>query len=315
MPEDQYPRTWDEFIGQEIVKDQLRVAATSACERGTTLGHILLSSPYPGIGKTALAHLIARTMLAHLHIVSGKFDANAARIAVARMQDGDVLLIDEIHRVFGTSKRDGEWLLHALQDGAIIGPAGVEQLPAITIVGTTTDVARLPDTVVSRFTHRPTLERYSDDEAAQIARLMASRAWSGITTLPEPSDSNIRAIVTAAGGNPRTMRQIITNLLDVAWVEYPDVWGDDGYDLSKPLLWLGLSPDGLDAAAVRYLSILLDKFGGTAGEKIMADALREPAGVRHIERSLLERDLIRLTPKGRVLTSAGIKRAYGGEQQ
>lgn len=309
---DQYPTTWDDFVGQDTVTDQLRIASLSAAQRGVPLSHVLLSSPIPGIGKTAIAHLIARTMQSELHVISGKVDGHAARIMFAKMDDSDVLLIDELHRVFTTSKKEGEWLLHVLQDGSIIGPTGPESIPAITVVGTTTDVARIPETVVSRFAHRPHLEPYSQDEAEAIARKMIHKIFADAPDLPLPHQHNITAIARAGDRNPRVMRQIIKNLLDVAWVDLNNVYDyDDGYDLSKPLLWLGLSPDGLEASAVKYLSTLLEKFGGVAGEKIMADALREPAGVRHIERVLLDRDFIRLTPKGRTLTTAGIRRAHG----
>lgn len=304
---DLYPTDWADFIGQEQVKSQLMTAATAAYERRRPLGHVLLTSPLPGIGKTALAHLVSAQLGGELFCVSGKIDVQSARIVLAQTLDHDVLLIDEIHRMFVGGKSNGEWLLHLLQDGVLMGPAGVEKVPGITIIGTTTDGGALPDTITSRFQHRPVLVPYSDAEALQIAAKMSQRIFD-VETIPRPSEGDLGAIVRASSNNPRTIRTLLVNLFDVAWVNLAEVWDGESYDLTEPLRWLGLSPDGLDAASLRYMRVLLDKFGGTAGEKIMADALREPAGVRHIERTLLERDLICLTPKGRVLTSAGIKR-------
>jgi holliday junction DNA helicase RuvB len=109
-----YPHTWDDFIAQDPVKRQLRVACQSARTRNEPLSHTLLASGMPGIGKTSLALLITAELGADLRVGFRGVSANQARIVLAGMRDRDVLFGDEIHRLVEGGKRHAEWLLHPL---------------------------------------------------------------------------------------------------------------------------------------------------------------------------------------------------------
>lgn len=304
---DQYPQTWDDFVGQPKVKRQLQVAIESADKRGARLSHILLASGVPGIGKTALALLTAIEAERRMHPVSGKMSTNEARIALSRLEDGDILFIDEAHRLVNGGKKNAEWLLHLLQDGVIMGPKGPEQQPDVTIIAATTDVGRLPQTILSRFQLRPVLRAYTAEEAAQITLRMCDRILPKGVPLPEVDE--LRGIARAGSNNPRTISAIITNLRDLAVVDLASVHDGTRYDLTEPLSWLGLTPDGLTQSACDYLVALLEDFSGQAGERALQDRLNEPGGLEHIEALLMEHGLIARTPQGRVLTGPGITRA------
>lgn len=307
----QYPADWDEFIGQDRATRQLRIACKSSAMRQAPMGHVLLASEIPGIGKTTLGLLIAWELGVGIKMASGRIDVNQARILLAGMRDRDVLLIDELHRTFQGGKAKGEWLLHLLQDGVIVGPRGPEKQPRITVVGSTTEIVRIPETILSRFPLRPTLEPYDEHDAALICSSMAARTLP--SGLPYPSAENIEAIVRAANHNPRTMGSILANLRDLATVDLAAVHDGTNYVLNEPFEWLGLSEDGLHEKDLEYLLALLDDFGGQAGEKAMSDRMRQD--VTYIERTLLDRGLIARTSRGRVLTQDGIMRAFEYRQQ
>ena len=303
-----YPDDWEGFVGQDLAKRQLRVAVESAARRKAPLGHVLLASGTPGIGKTTLALLLVDALGARMKMVSGKVDTNAARITLAQLGDGDVLFIDEMHQLVSGNRTRAEWLLHLLQDGVIMGPRGPEVQPKVTVVGATTEAGRLPETVVGRFPLRPVLQPYTDDEAAIIAIDMATALFG--PPLPFPTEQNFRDIARAGSNNPRTISSLVAGLRDLATVDLAGVYDDEaGYDLTEPLQWLGLHPDGLTEPAVRYLAVLMDEFQGQAGERALMNRLSEPGGLEHIERLLMDRDLIAKTKQGRVLTKAGIARA------
>lgn len=301
-----YPISWDEFVGQEQAKRQLMTACRSAKMRGVALDHVLLASGTPGIGKTSLALLAAREMGREAKVVSGKIPANLARIALADLMDGDVLIYDEIHMAVAGGKANAEWLLHLLQDGVIMGPTGPEQQPKITVIGATTDAGKLPEPLLQRFMLKPVLEEYDRDEAALIALTMATRSFG---ELPLPSEENLYAIADASCHNPRTMKAILINVRDIALTTDGDTRQGDTYPLDEALTWLGLTHDGLDIMAQRYLQILLTDFSGGAGKAALADRLQEPGGIDLCERVLMQKGLVAKTRLGRVLTGTGIKRA------
>ena len=308
LPSDQtYPDTWDDFIGQEQAKRQLQVACQSAKRRGRPLGHVLLASGEPGIGKTTLALLTAAEMGTDLKVVSGPMNVNEARIALSAMRDGDVLFYDEMHQAVRGGKAKAEWLLNFLQDGVLLGPRGPEEQPKVTVIGATTDAARLPDTIISRFDLRPVLEPYSDEEGLDIAFKMAETTFNGDEGLHFPALEDFEDIAQAGSNNPRTIGAILRNLRDLAVVD-EEVWNGERYELDEALEWLGLKRDGLTEVGVRYLVVLLSEFQAQAGEKALADRLQE-ANLDSVERMLMRRDYITKTRQGRVLTKAGINRA------
>lgn len=304
---DGYPLTWEDFIGQDMVKRQLQIACASAKQREAPLDHVLLASGRPGVGKTSLGFLCANTVGADVQMISGKVGLPEARVVISGMKDRDVLIIDEIHRLVQGGRMNAEWLLHLLQDGVLLGPIGPEEMPKVTIIGCTTDPGRLPPTIIGRFPLRPAIEPYTDDQAAAIASAMSATTL-GEVDLPLPTWENCKEIAIAGNNNPRAIKAIITNLRDLALIEGGHT--DEGYDLTEALAWLGLTHDGLDRVAQRYLiALLVDFRGQPVGERSIIDRLAEPGGVSYSESVLMEKHLITKTKQGRMLTQDGIARA------
>jgi Holliday junction DNA helicase RuvB len=303
-----YPMHWDEFIGQEKAKRKLRTAAGSARMRNAQMEHTLLLSGTPGIGKTSLAILTARELGHRIRVLSGAIKAADARVALADLEDGDVLFIDEIHQVFAGSKVNGEWLLHLLQDGVIMGPRGAEEQPKITVLAATTHGGVLPETVLERFS-LTNLEAYTDEEANQIARALSLRVMGEHNDpLPRPSDRNCAEIARASSNSPRVMRKLWVTCRDVAMTSHGGNWDGTDYDMTEVLDWHGLSPDGLTKGCRDYMRVLMQDFSGGAGLKALQDRLQEPGGLGHTERLLQQKGYLALTGRGRVLTQPGLRR-------
>lgn len=302
-----YPRTWDDYIGQETAKVQLRAACHDACARQRKMEHVLLASGFHGIGKTALAKLIASTLGVGLVEIQGKVSEDEGRAILMGMEHNDVLFWDEIHQAVSGGKVAVEWLLPVLQDGVMITSKGVEILPNITIIAATTDAQKLPETLLSRFKVTPVLEQYSESEGAQIATVMARRILP--ESLPQPSMATCVGIARAANCNPRMIDTLLVQLRIAANTQWTHVSEDGDYDLTTALEWAGVTPDGLTDLAQRYLMTLLTTFEGRAGEKTIASALGEPTPPRHTEKLLVQKNYVTITAKGRALTEAGVDRA------
>jgi Holliday junction resolvasome RuvABC ATP-dependent DNA helicase subunit len=306
-----YPECWDDFIGQEQAKRKLLVASSSAAIRKAPMDHVLIRSGKAGVGKTALAYLAARQMGTQIKVVAGKIKVGEARMLLSRMTDGDVLFYDEIHQAVQGGKGNGEWLLTLLQDGCMPGPRGLEKAPAITVIGATTDAGRLPETILTRFSTLDLVD-YTDDEGLRIVLSLATRVFP--KSLPLPSVENAGAIARACCNNPRTIRQLLINVRDIALTsEGANLTGtgiEAHYDLTEAMAWLGLSDDGLTELARRYLLALVKDFGGEAtGERTMRDRLNEPGGLTFVERLLMDKGLIVKTRSGRIPTAGGLARA------
>lgn len=302
-----YPTTWEAYIGQDRAKKQLMTLARAAKMLGKPMDHVLITSGTPGQGKTALSLLTAEEAGAGIKVAGGQLTAGAARVLLAGMEDGDVLFIDEIHTLAAGGKKNVEWLLNFLQDGVIMGPRGAEVQPKVTVIAATTDAGRLPETLLDRF-RQVQLAPYTEDEAAAIAAGMAERMIP--KPLPVPTPENCHGIARAASNNPRVMAGVIAHLRNITLVTDGSNWNYDHYDLTEALDWANLTTDGLTRTARRYLDALLTTFNGeAAGAAKVQDVLREPGGLHHTERLLVDKDLIALTKTGRMLTQAGIRRA------
>lgn len=303
----EFPQGWDDFVGQDIAKEQLIYAARAAKINGERMPHTLLASGRPGIGKTTLALLAAAEMGAAVRVVSGQINVFDARLMLSEMVDGDVIIIDEFHRMVQGGKGKAEWLLHFLENGSLVTAAGIEPQPAVTIIAVTTDVGRLPETVLDRFECVPDLQGYTEDQATQIARLMALRRFKN---MPAPSEENCRHVARAASYNPRIIRRILDKVYEIATVTKSANFDGDDYDLTKPMTWLGLTEDGLTTVCQRYLVSLLEDFHGRpAGAAAMADRLQESGGLHYTERLLMDKGYISKSDKGRMLTAIGLRRA------
>lgn len=302
-----YPKSFTDFIGQEKARMQLLAAITSSAKRNEPMSHALLASGTPGIGKTTLGRLTASVLQTGFVELGGLVTDKDAVMALKAMKDGDVLFLDEVHRLVSRGKAKAEWLLTLLQDGTIHTPTGVVQAPRITVIAATTDAQKLPETILDRFPIKPVLDPYSDDEATKIALLTAERLGFG-DVVPLPADTGwLTGVAKACDNNPRRMGDLLESVRDVALSTDCANLLPNGYSLDIALDWNGLTPDGLTTTAQHYLLGLFG-YGGRAGLPSIKALLNEEQ-VGHTEKLLIQKGLIQVTPQGRELTPIGIDRA------
>jgi Holliday junction resolvasome RuvABC ATP-dependent DNA helicase subunit len=166
------------------------------------------------------------------------------------------------------------------------------------VVAATTDVQKLPTTIIGRFPVKPVLEAYTKDEAEQIAHTVAQKLGFGDLV---PYYEDLSVVATASNGNPRDMRALLIALRDVYLAH-------GQYRLSLALDWVGVTPDGLTRLAQDYLITLLTMFEGKGGEKSIGSALNEPGPLRHTEQLLVQHGYLSITPGGREMTEQGVTR-------
>ncbi|GAB3863566.1 Holliday junction branch migration DNA helicase RuvB [Nocardioides maradonensis] len=294
-----YPHDWDGFIGQEKAKEQLMVTAASAKARKARMEHTLIASGIAGVGKSTLATLLAFQAEVGLVRTTGPLTLEDARRLMMSMEDRDVLFIDEIHLLVNGNKNRADWLLPFMTEGKLYTKAGSERMPNITVVGATTDVGKLPETLISRFMIQPTIHPYSAEEGTLIAENLAGRMGvGGLDT------GHLEIVAGASDNNPRVMRQILTQVRDLAYA-YPDTFPN----LDKALEWAGVSKDGLTLIAREILMLLRAATNNTQSIDSLRANLGEPGPIRHHEQQLLRRNLIEVTGQGRRLTDLGRRRA------
>lgn len=294
-----YPRRWDEFVGQTRAVAQIKAACFSARVRQQRMDHCLIASGIAGIGKTSLAKLIAADLGTGLVEISGKVSVDDVRPILQGMSDYDVLFFDEIHQAVAGGAAKAEWLLQLLQDGTLVTKTGVDVLPKITVIAATTDVQKLPTTIIGRFPLKPVLEPYTVMEAQMIASTVATKLGFGGEMLPHYSDMEL--IARASNGNPRDMRALLIALRDSYFV-------NQSFDIDLALDWVGVTRDGLTRVAQDYLITMLTMFEGMAGQSSMQSALNEPGPLRHTEQLLIQAGYLLVTPSGRQMTEDGVTR-------
>lgn len=304
-----YPKSFDDFIGQDLARRMLLTAVESAHKRDAVLGHVLLASGVPGLGKTTLGRLTAALLDTGFVELGDKVTASDAIKALRAMEDGDVLFLDEFHRLVAGGRNKADWLLTLMQDGKVQTATGVFHAPKITIIAATTDAEKLQSTILGRFHHRPLLVEYSTPEAVRIADGIARRLGFGASDLPlAESDSWLHAVAKAGQKNPRAMTELLINVRDVAVCS--DLANFDsvtGYDITESLAGMGLTADGLTMSAQTYL-LALYSHGGSAGAATVKAILGETS-LDHTEKALLTRGFIDVGTKGRSLTEYGLIRA------
>lgn len=301
------PASWDEYVGQEAVKNNLHILISAAKERQTPPEHVLFYGP-PGLGKTTLAHLIARELGGTLRSTSGPAIERVGDLAalLTNMGPGDILFIDEIHRL---SRSIEEVLYPAMESGVlniIIGKGPSARtielpLPPFTLVAATTRVADLSAPLRSRFSggvYR--LEFYTEDNIADIVKRSASIL--GV----EIDGGGVREIAKRARSTPRTANYLLKRARDYAQLKRAPLSEDT---VSASLGMLEVDNLGLTPLDRKLLTVLIERFnGGPAGVNALAAALaEEPTTVSEVhEPFLLQLGLIERTQRGRVAT----RRAY-----
>jgi len=299
------PATFGEFIGQDGVKETLRIAIEATKQRGEPLDHILFSGP-PGLGKTTLAHLIAREMNAQIHTTSGPILEKPGDMAamLTLLGRGDVLFIDEIHRL---PRIIEEILYPAMEDYRIEvmigeGPSARSislTLEHFTLVGATTRVGLLGSPFRDRFGLALRLNLYNPEELSAVVRRSA-----GIMQIPITPEG-CHEIARRSRGTPRIANRLLRRVRD-----YATVRGDgriDGDVADRALTMLGIDPLGLDDLDRRILRVIADDFrGGPVGLKTIAISVGED--VRTIEEVyepyLIQVGFLKRTAQGRESTSA-----------
>lgn len=294
------PATFGEYVGQQKIVENLRVYARAANERGEALDHVLLSGP-PGLGKTSLAHILARELGVTLHVTSGPALVKKGDLAglLTALAPRDILFIDEIHRLAPAVE---EALYPAMEDyrfdvvlGAGLGAQTMEmKLERFTLVGATTRTGLLASPLRDRF---PIQERLSYYEAPELKEI-AVRAANKLALPVDPSGAE--ELARRARGTPRIAIRLLQRARDFAQVE-----GDGRLTraiVETTLARLEVDARGLDAMDRRILTVVLDTFGGgPVGIDAVAAAVgEEPGTIEDVYEPFLVREgFLARTPRGR----------------
>ena len=302
------PSLFSDFTGQPKVKERLEIAVEAAKQRGEALDHILLSGP-PGLGKTTIANILAKAMGANVKATSGPTIEKASDLAglLTNLEEGDVLFIDEIHRLSPVVE---EILYPALEDYKIDimigeGPAARSiklDLQPFTLVGATTRAGMLTNPLRDRFGIVSRLEFYSAEELQRIVMRSA-----GLLNTPTEEDGGFE-IARRSRGTPRIANRLLRRVRD-----YADVKGTGRitFDIAnKALAMLDVDPQGFDLMDRKLLEAVIHRFdGGPVGLDNIAASIGEERDTIEdvIEPYLIQQGYLQRTPRGRIATLAAYR--------
>ena len=314
------PEGFDQFSGQDKVRERLEIAVTAAQQRKEPIDHLLLSGP-PGLGKTTLANIIAKAMGGNLRATSGPTIEKAADLAglLTNLEEGDVLFIDEIHRMQKTVE---EYLYPAMEDyqlDIIIdqGPNARSvrlNLPRFTLIGATTRSGLLTAPLLTRFPIRERLDYYSADHMTRIVTRSAGLLDVDI------DEQGATEIARRSRGTPRIANNLLRRVRDYAQVKADGTITNAIADAA--LAMLEIDGHGLDEMDKRILETIIVKFnGGPVGVNSIAAAVGEEADTLEevYEPFLIMEGYLQRTPQARTATELGHQRLGlkmgGGAQQ
>lgn len=297
------PSAWDEYIGQENIKKNLKILLSAAREREHPPEHLLFYGP-PGLGKTTLAHLIAKETESQMKSTSGPAIEKIGDLAsiLTNLSSGDILFIDEIHRL---NKSIEEVLYPAMESGSLDiiigkGPSARTiqlELPPFTLIGATTRVAMISSPLRSRFSGGVfRLEFYSPEEIMAIIRRSAKILG---VYLDKPAE---KAIAERSRFTPRTANYLLKRARDYAQISKKDL---DEKIVNEAFQLLGIDSFGLNSSDISLIRTIAKKFGGgPVGLGTLAASLaEEEATIEEFnEPYLLQMGFIERTPRGRILT-------------
>ena len=297
------PESLDEYVGQSEIKENLRVFIKSALMREESLDHILLYGP-PGLGKTTLAYIIANELGSNIKTASGPSIEKTGDLAaiLSTLEEGDVLFIDEIHRI---PRYIEEVLYPAMEDyylDIIVGTEGSSRnikinLPHFTLVGATTRAGDLSSPLRDRFGIIAKLNYYTEEELYQIIKRTSKVLDTPIT------DDAARELASRSRGTPRIANRLFKRVRDFALVYSGGIINEE--ILNSSLDRLKVDKSGLDETDRILLTAIIERFnGGPVGIEALASSIGEEVSTIEdvYEPYLLKEGYIKRTPRGRVVT-------------